>query len=163
MSSRPRSFLATFTAARSHMRRCAATLCASIHCAVALFTVALCAMPLCVMALCVMTLLTGPLCAVSLAAPASQPAAPLVMPLNSPAQSRPQSQLQGPPAHPPAQPKVAAYFEAGPYWEFSLLQKEIIKALRQRGVEQYFEFLNEWGQGDFYPPLFSRPRSSFRR
>ena len=158
MSSRPRSFLATFTAARSHMRGCAATLCASIHCAVALFTVALCAMPLCVMALCVMTLLTGPLCAVSLAAPASQPAAPLVMPLNSPAQSRPQSQLQGPPAHPPAQPKVAAYFEAGPYWEFSLLQKEIIKALRQRGVEQYFVFPDEF----YISPGWDAPESVYR-
>lgn len=34
----------------------------------------------------------------------------------------------------PSRPKVAAYFEAGPYWEFTLLQKEIIKALGQRGV-----------------------------
>lgn len=52
----------------------------------------------------------------------------------------PPNQLQGPPAHPPARPKVAAYFEAGPYWEFSLLQKEITKALQQRGVGQYIVF-----------------------
>ena len=144
MSSRPRSFLAIFTAARSHMRGCAATLCASIHCAVALFIVALCAM----------TLLTGPMCNVSLAAPASQPAAPLVMPLNRP----PQSQLQGPPAHTPAQPKVAAYFEAGPYWEFSLLQKEIIKALQQRGVANYFVFPDEF----HISPGWDAPDSVYR-
>ena len=118
MSSRPRSFLA---------------ICAAMHCS----------MLLCVALLCAVMLGAVPLCAVSLAAPAPQPpvqiAAPLVVPLNS----TPQSQLQGPPAHPPARPKVAAYFEAGPYWEFSLLQKEITKALQQRGVAQHFVFPNE--------------------
>lgn len=118
MSSRPRSFLA---------------ICAAMHCS----------MLLCVALLCAAILGAAPLCAVSRAAPAPQPpvqiAAPLVVPLNS----TPKSQLQGPPAHPPARPKVAAYFEAGPYWEFSLLQKEITKALQQRGVGQYIVFPNE--------------------
>ena len=39
-----------------------------------------------------------------------------------------------------ARPKVAAYFEAGQYWEFALLQKEIIKALQQRGVADRIVF-----------------------
>ena len=133
MSSRPRSFLA---------------ICAAIHCS----------MLLCVALLCAVVLGAVPLCAVSLAAPAPQPpvqiAAPLVVPLNS----TPKSQLQGPPAHPPARPKVAAYFEAGPYWEFSLLQKEITKALQQRGVGQYIVFPNEF----HISPGWDAPDSVYR-
>lgn len=37
-------------------------------------------------------------------------------------------------------PKVAAYFEAGPYWEFSLLQAQIVAALKQRGVDHDIVF-----------------------
>ena len=133
MSSRPRSFLA---------------ICAAMHCS----------MLLCVALLCAVMLGAVPLCAVSLAAPAPQPpvqtAAPLVVPLNS----TPTSQLQGPPAHPPARPKVAAYFEAGPYWEFSLLQKEITKALQQRGVGQYIVFPNEF----HISPGWNAPDSVYR-
>ena len=134
MSSRPRSFLAIFAAMHSSMLLCGALLCAVI-------------------------LGAAPLYAASLAAPAPQPpvqlpAVPLVMPLNS----TPQSQLQGPPAHPPAHPKVAAYFEAGPYWEFSLLQKEITKALQQRGVAQYIVFPNEF----HISPGWDAPDSVYR-
>ena len=134
MSSRPRSFLAIFATMHSSMLLCGALLCAVI-------------------------LGAAPLYAASLAAPAPQPpvqlpAAPLVMPLNS----TPQSQLQGPPAHPPAHPKVAAYFEAGPYWEFSLLQKEITKALQQRGVAQYVVFPNEF----HISPGWDAPDSVYR-
>ena len=133
MSSRPRSFLA---------------ICAAMHCS----------MLLCVALLCAAILGAAPLCAVSRAAPAPQPpvqtAAPLVVPLNS----TPKSQLQGPPAHPPARPKVAAYFEAGPYWEFSLLQKEITKALQQRGVGQYIVFPNEF----HISPGWNAPDSVYR-
>ncbi len=133
MSSRPRSFLA---------------ICAAMHCS----------MLLCVALLCAAILGAAPLCAVSRAAPAPQPpvqtAAPLVVPLNS----TPKSQLQGPPAHPPARPKVAAYFEAGPYWEFSLLQKEITKALQQRGVAQYIVFPNEF----HISPGWDAPDSVYR-
>ena len=107
----------------------------------------------------VMILCAMPLCAVSLATPPSAPATlqsatPIVRPLNSP----PQSQLQGQPGHPPAQPKVAAYFEAGPYWEFSLLQKEIIKALQQRGVAQYIIFPDEF----HISPGWDAPDSLYR-
>ena len=128
MSSRLRSFLAIFSAAYSVM--------------------ILCAMPL---------------CAVSVAAPASpppalQPAAPVAMPIVRPLNNPPQSQLQGKPAHPPTQPKVAAYFEAGPYWEFSLLQKEIVKALQQRGVAQYIIFPDEF----HISPGWDAPDSVYR-
>ena len=134
MSSRPRSFLAIFATMHSSMLLCGALLCAVI-------------------------LGAAPLYAASLAAPAPQPsmqlpAVPLVMPLNT----TPQSQLQGPPAHPPAHPKVAAYFEAGPYWEFSLLQKEITKALQQRGVAQYVVFPNEF----HISPGWDAPDSVYR-
>jgi len=37
-------------------------------------------------------------------------------------------------------PITVAYFEAGPYWEFSLLLKEITTALEQRGVLRRFDF-----------------------
>ena len=62
------------------------------------------------------------LCANVQAAPARASVEQMAAP--APASSQPK----------PSRPKVAAYFEAGPYWEFTLLQKEIIKALRQRGV-----------------------------
>ena len=62
------------------------------------------------------------LCANVQAAPPRAPVEQMAAP--APASSQPK----------PSRPKVAAYFEAGPYWEFTLLQKEIIKALRQRGV-----------------------------
>lgn len=83
MSSRLRSFLATFAAALC----CAVYLCANVQ-----------------------------------AAPRRTPVEQMATPATAQAQPK------------PSQPKVAAYFEAGPYWEFTLLQKEIIKALRQRGV-----------------------------
>ena len=62
------------------------------------------------------------LCANVQAAPQREPVEQMTA--SAPAPSQPN----------PSRPKVAAYFEAGPYWEFTLLQKEIIKALRQRGV-----------------------------
>ena len=62
------------------------------------------------------------LCANVQAAPQREPVEQMAAP--APAPSRPKA----------SRPKVAAYFEAGPYWEFTLLQKEILKALRQRGV-----------------------------
>ena len=62
------------------------------------------------------------LCANVQAAPKREPVEQMAAP--APAPSRPKV----------SRPKVAAYFEAGPYWEFTLLQKEILKALRQRGV-----------------------------
>ena len=133
MSSRPRSFLA---------------ICAAMHCS----------MLLCVALLCAVMLGAVPLCAVSLAAPAPQPPVQIAAPLGRPLNSTPQSQLQGPPAHPPARPKVAAYFEAGPYWEFSLLQKEITKALQQRGVAQYIVFPNEF----HISPGWDAPDSVYR-
>lgn len=36
--------------------------------------------------------------------------------------------------------KVAAYLEAGPYWEFSLLREQIITALKERGVLERIDF-----------------------
>ncbi|HEU6436345.1 MAG TPA: ABC transporter substrate binding protein [Nitratidesulfovibrio sp.] len=36
--------------------------------------------------------------------------------------------------------KVAAYFEAGPYWEFSVLRQQIITALKDRGVLEHIDF-----------------------
>ena len=57
---------------------------------------------------------------------------------------------------PPLRPKVAAYFEAGPYWEFSLLQKEIIKALQQRGVDQSIVFPSELHISPGYMSRFMR-------
>ena len=62
------------------------------------------------------------LCASVQAAPPPAPTEQMAAPAQAHAQPK------------PSRPKVAAYFEAGPYWEFTLLQKEIIKALRQRGV-----------------------------
>ena len=62
------------------------------------------------------------LCANVQAAPQREPVEQMAAP--APAPSQPKA----------SRPKVAAYFEAGPYWEFTLLQKEILKALRQRGV-----------------------------
>ncbi|HZF62334.1 MAG TPA: ABC transporter substrate binding protein [Desulfovibrio sp.] len=73
------------------------------------------------------TLVAALCCAVCLCAnvQAAPPRAPVEqMAAPAPAPSQPKA----------SRPKVAAYFEAGPYWEFTLLQKEIIKALRQRGV-----------------------------
>ena len=72
------------------------------------------------------------LCAVAQAAPAGAQAAPA----GSPAALMPRLH--------PNQPKIAAYFEAGSYWEFSLLQKEFIKALQQRGVSQQIIFPDEF-------------------
>ena len=90
----------------------------------AIFAAALgCATMLCAAMLCATVL-----CAVAQAAPAGAQAPPA----GSPAALMPRLQ--------PNQPKIAAYFEAGPYWEFSLLQKEIIKALQQRGVSQHIIF-----------------------
>lgn len=75
------------------------------------------------------TLAAALCCAVWLCASA-QAATPRV-PVELAAAQAP-TQSPAPQAH--SRPKVVAYFEAGPYWEFSLLQKEIIKALQQRGV-----------------------------
>ncbi len=133
MSSRPRSFLA---------------ICAAMHCS----------MLLCVALLCAAILGAAPLGAVARAAHAPQPPVQTAAPLGVPLNSTPKSQLQGPPAHPPARPKVAAYFEAGPYWEFSLLQKEITKALQQRGVGQYIVFPNEF----HISPGWNAPDSVYR-
>ena len=44
------------------------------------------------------------------------------------------------PGKPAAHPLTVAYFEAGPYWEFALLQKEIMAALEQRGLIGRFNF-----------------------
>lgn len=43
-------------------------------------------------------------------------------------------------AHEAAGTKIAAYFEAGQYWEFELLQKHIVAALDGRGLAQRIEF-----------------------
>lgn len=50
------------------------------------------------------------------------------------------ARASSPSAYATQRPKVVAYFEAGPYWEFSLLQREIIKALQQRGVFERLVF-----------------------
>ena len=94
---------------------------------------------LCVMTLCALMLCNSMLCAAALAAPPTPPATLL-----------PRMQAN--------QPKVAAYFEAGPYWEFSLLQKEIIKALQQRGVAQHIVFPNEF----HISPGWDAPDSVYR-
>ena len=86
------------------------------------------------------------LCAVAQAAPAGAQAAPA----GSPAALMPRLQ--------PIQPKVAAYFEAGTYWEFTLLQKEIIKALQQRGVAERFVFPEEF----HISPGWNAPESAYR-
>ena len=86
----------------------------------------------CATLLCAAMLCATMLCAVAQAAPAGAQAAPA----GSPAALMPRLH--------PNQPKIAAYFEAGSYWEFSLLQKEIIKALQQRGVSQHIIFPDEF-------------------
>ena len=53
---------------------------------------------------------------------------------------------------------VAAYFEAGPYWEFNLLQKEIIKALQQRGVAARIVFPDDL----HISPGWDAPNSVYR-
>ena len=52
--------------------------------------------------------------------------------------------LGAPPAH-AAQEEVrtVAYFEAGPYWEFSLIHERILTALDARGLGNHFEFPEE--------------------
>ncbi|SBV93084.1 conserved exported hypothetical protein [uncultured Alphaproteobacteria bacterium] len=39
-----------------------------------------------------------------------------------------------------APPKTAAYFEAGPYWEFALIQQNIVTALDRRGLAHRIAF-----------------------
>lgn len=39
-----------------------------------------------------------------------------------------------------AAPKTAAYFEAGPYWEFALIQQNIVAALERRGLAHRIAF-----------------------
>ena len=58
----------------------------------------------------------------------------------------------------PGRPMVAAYFEAGPYWEFNLLQKEIIKALQQRGVAARIVFPDDL----HISPGWDAPNSVYR-
>lgn len=88
------------------------------------------------------------LCAGSQAAPLSSSAEPA---------GRQQSQPQSGPQD-LRRPKVAAYFEAGTYWEFTLLQKEIIKALQQRGVAERFVFPEEF----HISPGWNAPESAYR-
>lgn len=55
-------------------------------------------------------------------------------------------------------PVTVAYFEAGPYWEFTLLRKEITAALEQRGVLGRFDFPERLRMS----PGWDAPESTYR-
>jgi ABC-type uncharacterized transport system substrate-binding protein len=54
--------------------------------------------------------------------------------------------------------KTAAYFEAGPYWEFSLIRQQVITALKERGVLQHVAF----PEALHISPGWDAPESAYR-
>ncbi len=55
--------------------------------------------------------------------------------------------------------KTVAYFEAGPYWEFSLIYKQVRASLKQRGLLQHLNF----PQSLYISPGWNASNADYRR